>query len=85
MTFLGACIDQHTLIFSSLINLTRNCQVTSNVSILYRPDKGACTYYITLMGWGVGLGFVILCYIWWGGGFDFCYITLLKLFTYVIF
>ena len=46
---------------------------------------GACTYYITLMGWGVGLGFVILCYIWWGGGFDFCYITLLKLSTYVIF
>ena len=26
-------------------------------------------------GVGVGLGFVILCYIWWGGGggFDFCY------------
>ena len=53
---------------------------------------GACTYYITLMGWGGGGGggvrFVILCYIWWGGGgFDFCYIglTLLKFSIYFIF
>ena len=45
--------------------------------------KGACTYYITQMGWG--FGFVIGCYIWWGSGFDFCYITLLKFSTYVIF
>ena len=46
------------------------------VHILYNADG---------VGGGVGLGFVILCYIWWGGGFDFCYITLLKFLTYVIF
>ena len=46
-----------------------------SVHILYNAD-----------GVGVGLGFVIVCYIWWGGGgFDFCYITLLKILTYVIF
>ena len=33
----------------------------------------------------MGFGFVILCYIWWGGGFDFCYITLLKFLIYAIF
>ena len=41
-------------------------------------NMGAYTYYITLMGWKVSLGFVIVCYIWWG--FDFCYISL-KMFN----
>ena len=45
--------------------------------------KGACTYYITLMGWG-GFRFCYTVLNMVGSGFDFCYITLLKFLTYVI-
>ena len=48
--------------------------ILGSVHILYNAD-----------GVMMGLGFVIVCYIWWGGGFDFCYITPLTFLTYVIF